>query len=1110
MSHLVGHWRLCITAACAIAFTTNTSVADAQAATSLSQPGLFQSSASSSKKSARISIDAKEIRITDALNQVAAQSGYTLVWNMSRVPLEKRIAVSIQDKTVEEAVAVILKGADARASVNVERHIISVLKVTASDSRKDKDNGAIVGTVIDSETKQAISGVIVSTSGSNISVKTDSRGLFSLKDLAPGEYSLMFRILGYSTVRKAVVVRDGKPVVLNIALSATASTLNEVITTATGPQRRVDISNDVVKIDAEKLMEAAPVRSVTDLLQAAQVNGVTITPSSGEPGAPKRIRIGGVGSISQNNDPVVIVDGVWVKSSFSTPDVARQLGRQDGPGGYLSSRLDALDPNTIETIEVVRGPAAATLYGPDAANGVILITTKRGSAGPARWNFNYSHDRKNPTGNFPSEYDGVGQTPFSTEPMRCTAADVYNRRCVQDSLLSWSNGDPLLKNEVASTTDQLNATVSGGSSQIRYSLSAGFSDQIGTRSLNGISYARMRQMSLPVENRYRKPSVLRDRRLSTRLDITATQGLEFSLSLDGSQQNSREDRLTIGHTNSIGMYDSLVFATGTGTVAYENKSSKVTRGMVSLMTRWNPSSWALFTTTLGADKELQREYRVEDISNCIMGNCNPRSNEEQTAGRDGSVYTIRAHSSFTPSLGRASRFLAIQPGITFDLRRQINFQHLASTYRQADSLANSGSLTNGPTSALGGISLNANIRLFNRISFDPAIRHDFSGAKELKNNSKSYPRFGTSWLVSDEPFFRETFWLSTLRLRGAFGYASVQPDLSQLYGKYVGDMVNFTGTYQPGISLSGVGNPNLQPERSSEIEVGFDADMFSERVMLTLTYANKQNSNTLINRPLAPSTGVIGGKRQENIAKVVNQATMIQTIIRPIDRNNIRVRLTSNLNFSFNEIKSLGSGVSPYGTFDQRYVEGYPVGGLWARPLIGMLDVNGDGFIKGPEIVFADSLAYMGFNMPRYTMGHNIEIGFLGNFTFNAFVDYKGPFTQNRRVDWTKLRGYWDVNIPLADQVLPSTVSSSSDMQTVKEIRLQSASIAMNVPTHIVQRLGAQSVHVSLQGSNLGLWSQYRGRDPGINSSPIGERLTDAGNAIGLPRSYSVQFRVRY
>lgn len=1070
-------------------------------------------------QSIRISRAFERVVLREALMAVAKEAGLAISFDGSDElltrELNKRITAKFVDASVADVFRELLKNSDFEARSSSDGKAVMITKTSSiATGIKNQATGSVSGIVVDSAIGKGIDGVTVALAGSRFSVMTAGGGRFAIPAVPNGSYQLRVKLLGY--VQKSVSVAvNNKPTNVTIQLIASATSLNEVVTTATGKQRRVDISNDVVKIDAAKLMEAAPVRSVTDLLQAAQVNGVTITPSSGEPGAPKRIRIGGLGSISQNNDPVVIVDGVWIKADFSTQNVARQLGGQDRYGGYMPSALDAIDPNTIETIEVVRGPAAATLYGPDAANGVILITTKRGSVGPARWDLHYSHDRLAPTGSYPFLYKGIGHPLFSTEPMDCGVSDIVAKRCIQDSLIVWSDGDPLLRNEGSGSTNLLSASVSGGAGQVRYNLSAGLTDQGGTRRLNEITQARARILSIPVENRYLKPSQMRNRRLSARLDISPRQGLDFSLSLDGSQQNSTENEFRMEFSN-LTVYDSMNIVNVSGGIGLEKKSSRTTSGRVSLVTRWNPNSWSLFSTTLGIDKQVQSEALTAENPRCARGVCSLFSVKDQTAGREASVYTIRAQSSFTPSLGVPERFIRIQPGVTFDLRRQVNYRHSALIERFADSSTSIGDLHAGPQTAVGGVSLNANIRLFDRISFDPAIRHDFSGAKELQNNSKAYPRLGTSWLVSDEPFFPQSSWVSTLRLRGAFGYASVQPTLSQLYGRYGRSTTTITGVSLPTIQLYAIGNPNLQPERSSEIEVGFDADMFDERVMLTLTYGNKQNQNTLVDRQLASSAGVTSG-RQENIAKVVNQSTMIQVIARPIERNNFRVRLTTNLTFSSNEIKALGSGVSLYGTFDQRYVEGYPVGGLWSRPVLGIMDSDNDGFISLSEIVFADSLAYMGSNMPRYTMGNNIEVGFLGNFTFNAFVDYKGPFTQNRTFDSRNMRGYWDPNSSLEERMLPTVVSrlsggagNTKDLQTVKELRLQSASISMNVPMQIVRRLGAQSIHVSLQGSNLGLWSQYRGRDPGVNSSPVGEKLTDSGKAIGLTRNYSLQFRVRY
>jgi hypothetical protein len=244
---------------------------------------------------------------------------------------------------------------------------------------------------------------------------------------------------------------------------------------------------------------------------------------------------------------------------------------------------------------------------------------------------------------------------------------------------------------------------------------------------------------------------------------------------------------------------------------------------------------------------------------------------------------------------------------------------------------------------------------------------------------------------------------------------------------------------------------------------------------------------------------------------VVNRRADFQLIARVIERTDVVARVTTSFSVYDNRVKTLGNGVSPFGQNEQRYVAGYPVNALWVRPIIGMHDLNGNGILEGDEVFVGDTGVYRGSPLPRYTAGSNIEIGLLGMITFNAAINYKGRYMQNRSTLGNALRGYWDPTASLAEQALPLVISrNTTDMQSLSEVRLQSASVTMNVPQHLVRKFRARTLQVSLQGSNLGLWTQYRGRDPGVNSTPIGERITDNGSSIAEPRGYSLQIRLGY
>jgi hypothetical protein len=189
------------------------------------------------------------------------------------------------------------------------------------------------------------------------------------------------------------------------------------------------------------------------------------------------------------------------------------------------------------------------------------------------------------------------------------------------------------------------------------------------------------------------------------------------------------------------------------------------------------------------------------------------------------------------------------------------------------------------------------------------------------------------------------------------------------------------------------------------------------------------------------------------------------------------------------------------------------------RPVLVVNDANKNGFLEDGEYVLGDTVIYSGSNLPRYTAGYRVEIGLFNQLSFTALMNYKDRYMQNRGISFASMRGFWDPTASISEQLLRALVSQTgggwSDRQNVSEFRFQSASIVYNVPVRVVHTLKAQSLQISLQGNNLGLWTQYRGRDPAVNTTPIGEQTTDGnvGGAIGTipePRTYTLQFRLGF
>ena len=221
---------------------------------------------------------------------------------------------------------------------------------------------------------------------------TSDCGRFTLKAVPLGKQVLSARLFGYHPIDRTVTVVDSIRSMVNIVMVPVPTVLSGVVTTATGLQRKIEVGNDITSINVDSIRQVAPITSVTDLLET-RVPGLTVLHSSGVPGDPSRLRLRGVGSPTLNNDPIVVIDGIRVYASQSDTrnnNLAPALtGGSGAVHGYAApSPLDQIDPSSIETIEVFKGPSASALYGSDAANGVIIITTKSGRAGPVHWSSN--------------------------------------------------------------------------------------------------------------------------------------------------------------------------------------------------------------------------------------------------------------------------------------------------------------------------------------------------------------------------------------------------------------------------------------------------------------------------------------------------------------------------------------------------------------------------------------------------------------------------------------------------------------------------------------------------------------------------------------------------
>src|SRR6266571_1286578 len=262
--------------------------------------------------------------------------------------------------------------------------------------------GTITGRVTDQANGQPLAGARVTVVGTSLVTQTNAEGRYAVSGVPGGQVTLRASAVGFGAASRAVTVSAGGAAVVDLALALAPYSLDEVVVTSTGVQAKREVGNSIAQIDAAKLVETAPITNVTDLL-VAKAAGVDVLPGAGT-GAPSRVRIRGTNSLSLTNEPVYFLDGIRVTSQNRSSGVC-------DVGCAPPSRINDLNPDDFESIEVVKGPAASALYGMDAANGVVVIRTKHGQPGKARWNVYAEQGVIKDNNDYPDAYRGWYTNP---------------------------------------------------------------------------------------------------------------------------------------------------------------------------------------------------------------------------------------------------------------------------------------------------------------------------------------------------------------------------------------------------------------------------------------------------------------------------------------------------------------------------------------------------------------------------------------------------------------------------------------------------------------------------------------------------------------------------
>lgn len=1063
------------------------------------------------------------VPLLDALRDLERRSGVALAYSPSLLPSGVRVTCDCDAVTVRDALRSILlrttfgfRETDGQVmlfpSTPVERSTIAARDTantsaasratprSIADIRSLRPDSATVSGTVTTDAGAPIASALVSVPALRRSTATNDAGTYRfvipLDRLATRAETLRVLRLGFRPAEVVFAIAAGDARV-DVAMVTQVVALDQVVVTGTtGNQERGAQAALVASIDAAEIMAKAPIRDINELLHG-RTSGVSMTTASGTSGANTRIDIRGQASVSLSNYPLVFVDGVRVLAG--PRGVAQATGGTTfGAGGQQFNALNDLNPDDVESIEIVKGPAAATLYGADASAGVIQILTKRGRVGVRRFSEKLT-----------TEYDDIDPnfTPYSNYA-RCTAA-----------LVAPSSTNPLCRGLAAGTVVSDNVLVRNDAFNHGANGSLNYAAQGG-----GDTYGYYGSLSAANERGTVLGSFLNHRTGRVSFNVIASP----TLSLDASLSVIRaDDKLPQGDQSSFGYMlggdlgsPLTVTTTPTGSLTggwFNNNLSvraisaiitedNTLRSTPSVQLRYSPTPWFTHRVTVGADLARTTLFQMLPKND---------SGWYSTIANTGSVNVIESNTTLytVDYLGNINRRFGSRGAISSDLSfgsQWINTVNTAVSGAGQGLLTNSTNLISGATvttaaeaygqtKSLGFIG-QQQLGFENRLFLQLGARLDRNSAFGSKVGSFFLPKAGVSYVLSQEPFWqRFASVVPTLRLRAAYGTTGRSPSGAAALQTYSrANYLTDGGLLLPGVAPGSPGNPDLKPERGIEFETGIDAGFLHDRVGLELTYFDKTTKDLLLPQPIAPSSGFTSGPLV-NIGEVSNRGFEMSLHAAAVERKNVGFDLGLNLNTLTNRIVRMGD-ITPFvSTNNQCFKPGVEIA-AWCVPRVLSVDT-----ITHRSIV-SDTAQVAGGQLPKLAGSINATLTLFHNLRIYTQLDGKFDYsiynlTRDLRDRTVSPPNSADVNLP-ADHggyseyerqrrlgpFYSQTTGASVGAAVVRGpyivpgdfMRLRELAVTWSLPARVSQMLRLESSSLSVGGRNLVLWSSYDGWDPEV------------------------------
>ncbi len=969
---------------------------------------------------------------------------------------------------------------------------------------------------------------------------TDSSGFFNLT-VTNGNGTLIFSSVGYASQEIAIKSRAN----ITVRLLATENVQNEVVVVGYGTQRKKDITGAVTSLSSEDFNKGANV-SVTQLI-AGRAAGVNITQTSSEPGGGLSVRIRGASSVNAGNDPLYVIDGLPIDNNAPISGAA---GRGFPAGSQARNPLNSLNPNDIESVEILKDASAAAIYGSRGANGVVLITTKKGKSGQMR-----------------VTYDSYFGTQKVAKKLDILTTGQYIQ--VQNELSLARGGAPVFSaadiTAIGAGTDwqslifrdaplqNHNLSFSGGSANTKYYASLNVYNQQGVIISSGI------------------------KRYIGRINLENKSGDNFRFGFNLNTSLTNDDLVAFGGTGfnaGAGIINAAIqfFPTVSPFDQAGNYARYYNIDMENPLALANGLDGTQATSrTFG---NIFGEYTIiqglkakinlgSDYTNSRRDVFNSTATKAGFAnGGIGSVfngtrsnYLIEATIDYAKQI--ADHRIGFLGGYTYQYFLNNNFN--AGNVGFPSDLNGTNSLGAGSTS-LADVGSNKSTNklqsFLSRVNYDykgkyiltATIRADGSSRFGINNKYGYFPSFSGAWQIGSEPFIQNIQQISSLKLRAGYGLTGNQDigNLNSVATFNNSGGANLGGTTQIGQAPTRIPNPDLKWESTAQFNVGLDAGLLKGRISLTVDYFKKNTKDMLLNLPISATTGFTS--QLTNIGSIENKGWEFL-----LETKNFAGKFNWSTTFNLatlkNKVTDIGpltqilTGSLPFTNQITVIQPGYPLAGFYGYEVTGVFqsgddiakssqpkakpgylifkDVNSDGKIDPadrtlignplPELTYgiSNSLSYKNFSLDVFLQGVG-KVDILNQNLLEALF----PLDPLRNTLAEPLLNRWTANNP--SNRWPSNVGyneyaaqriNSLTVENASYLRLKNVTLTYQIPLGNIKAI--KSARIFVTGQNLKTFTNYSGYDPEVSVNGDGNVRVDY-NAYPLAKTYLVGVNIGF